>query len=296
MTIGLDNPSLDVPFVPTPETIVDEMLKFGRVCSTDLLYDLGCGDGRIVVTAAERFGTHGIGVDIDPDRVADSRAYAVRKRVSHLTTFREESLFETDFSLASIVTLYLLPGVNKKLRPRLLDKLRPGTRVVSHRFDMGDWEPDSTARIHGHSLYLWIIPANLDGPWQCTLRSGSSKKDFVVHFSQAFQKARGTVRKGRLEGQIQDARINGDALRFEVHGRMLGESVPLTFEGRVAENLIEGLFKRNGDASQGEPWIANRYPFSRIPLDRPNASGSGHTMRQIEAGPAKTLISCNPAK
>lgn len=147
----------DVIFVPTPPQVVDRMLEVARVGRGDVLYDPGCGDGRIVIEAAKRFGTRGVGIDIDPQRIAEARANAKAARVDHLVQFRNADLFETDFSEATVVTLYLLPSLNVKLRPKLWKELRRGSRVVSHDFDMGDWKPLQTHQIGNRTVYFWTI-------------------------------------------------------------------------------------------------------------------------------------------
>lgn len=151
-------PPLDVPYVPTPMPVVDAMLDLGRVTREDTLYDLGCGDGRIVVRAASRFGCKGVGVDLNPERVREARANAQREQVNALTRFEVGDVFEFDFSPATVVTMYLLPSVNLKLRPRLLKELKPGSRIVSHDFDMGDWTPDATRDSGRSRLFLWTVP------------------------------------------------------------------------------------------------------------------------------------------
>ncbi len=147
----------DVVFVPTPPQVVDRMLSVARVGRGDVLYDLGCGDGRIVIEAAKRFGTRGVGIDIDPQRIAEARANARAAGVEHLVQFRNADLFETDFSEATVVTLYLLPSLNVKLRPKLWKELRRGARVVSHDFDMGDWKPLQTHQLGNRTVYFWTI-------------------------------------------------------------------------------------------------------------------------------------------
>jgi SAM-dependent methyltransferase len=151
----------EVPYVPTHERIVAEMLKVANVKKSDVLYDLGSGDGRIVITAAKRFGTRGVGVDIDPVRVKEARENAVKAGVTDRVKFLQQDLFETDFREATVVTLYLLPEVNLRLRPKLLSDLKPGTRVVSHNYDMGDWTPLKTLQVHvpeEHTIYYWVVP------------------------------------------------------------------------------------------------------------------------------------------
>ena len=152
--------SQDVPYVPTKQTVVDAMLELAKVSKNDVVYDLGCGDGRIVVTAAKKYGATGTGIDSDPARIKEANENARVSKVSDKVRFTEADLFNTDFSKASVVTLYLLPSVNLKLRPQLLKQLKPGTRIVSHAFDMGDWKPEKMIKVDGSTIYLWTVPAN----------------------------------------------------------------------------------------------------------------------------------------
>ena len=155
-TAPLRNP--DVIFVPTPPAVVDAMLKLAEVRAGDVLYDLGCGDGQIVIGAARQYGIRAVGIDIDPQRIAEARANAAKAGVTNLVTFRNEDMFEADIKEATVVALYLLTSLNVKLRPKLLSELKPGTRVVSQTFDMGDWEPEKREQADYHSLFLWRIP------------------------------------------------------------------------------------------------------------------------------------------
>ena len=147
----------DVPYVPTPPEVVDTMLKLGEVHSGDVLYDLGCGDGRIVITAAEKFGARGTGIDINPERIKEAEENARKAGVTDRVHFIEKNLFEADFHDATVVTLYLLPDVNLRLRPRLLQQLKVGTRIVSHQFDMGEWKPDKQVEVGWRTVYLWTV-------------------------------------------------------------------------------------------------------------------------------------------
>ena len=149
----------DVPFVPTPNEVVDEMLKLADVKKGEVLYDLGSGDGRIVITAAQRYGARGVGVDIDPQRISEANENAKSAGMADRVKFIQGDLFEAKFADANIITLYLLPGVNLKLKPRLLAELKPGTRIVSHSFDMGDWKPEKQMDVNGRRIYLWKVPA-----------------------------------------------------------------------------------------------------------------------------------------
>jgi len=148
----------DVPFVPTPEPVVEGMLDLAGVTKDDIVYDLGCGDGRIVITAAKKYGAHAVGVDLNPVRVKEATDNAREAGVSDLVRIVEGDLFKAEISEATVVTLYLLTTVNEKLKPRLLAELRPGTRVVSHRFSMGDWEPEQKSEVDGRPIYLWRVP------------------------------------------------------------------------------------------------------------------------------------------
>jgi ribosomal protein L11 methylase PrmA len=149
----------DVIYVPTPPEVVEEMLRLADVRKGDVLYDLGSGDGRIPVTAAKKFGIRAVGIDIDPERIREANANAKRNGVEKLVKFRNEDLFKASFKEATVVTLYLLPELNVKLRPRLWNELRPGTRIVSHQFDMAEWKPEKTVELNGRTIYFWTIPA-----------------------------------------------------------------------------------------------------------------------------------------
>jgi hypothetical protein len=214
----------DVPYVPTPQPVVDAMLKLGEAKAGDYHIDLGCGDGRIVVTAARDFGTRGLGVDIDPRRIAEARFLAERERVQDRVEFRRGDLFQTDISRATLLTLYLLPAVNMRLRPTILARLKPGTRVVSHDFDMGDWPPDRTERLkeEGSTVYFWTVPANVAGLWRVTAANGGAHE---VRIDQRFQ---------RLTGEaFRDGRVEGAGVRFTfADGR--------TYMGRADGETIAG--------------------------------------------------------
>ncbi|MDB5019546.1 MAG: type 11 methyltransferase [Pedobacter sp.] len=152
-----EKPQLDVPYVPTRPNVVDGMLRMANLKKGDVLYDLGCGDGRIVVAAAKQYGVTAVGFDIDPERIAEANANAKTAGVSDLVKFVNANLFNTDLSKASVITMYLLPSVNMQLRPKIL-ALKPGTRIVSHAFDMGDWKPEKTENVDGSIIYFWTVP------------------------------------------------------------------------------------------------------------------------------------------
>ena len=159
----------DVPYVPTDEAVVAAMLRLVGLTGADVLYDLGCGDGPILVHAARHFGARGVGIDIDPFRIQECRENAKKARVEHLVRFECGSLFDIDLRDASVITLYLLPSINVRLRPKLLQELKPGSRIVANYFDMGDWEPDVRAEAHHRHLLQWIVPAWVAGRWRCVI-------------------------------------------------------------------------------------------------------------------------------
>jgi SAM-dependent methyltransferase len=150
----------DVVYVPTPVPVVNEMLRLANVKPNDVVYDLGSGDGRIVIAAAQERGASGIGIDINPERIREANRNAQKAGVTDRVQFRQQDLFQTDFSKATVVTLYLLPELNVKLRPKLLRELKPGTRIVSHAFDMGDWKPQQVVEVDGRTVYYWVVPEN----------------------------------------------------------------------------------------------------------------------------------------
>jgi SAM-dependent methyltransferase len=150
--------SPDVIFVPTPNEVVDRMLEMAKVTAKDVVYDLGCGDGRIVITAAQKYGARSVGIDIDPTRIKEANANAKAAKVGDKVRFVEADLFEADIGEATVVTLYLLTRLNEKLKPKLLKELKPGTRIVSHAFDMGDWAPEQKAQVAASTVYLWRVP------------------------------------------------------------------------------------------------------------------------------------------
>lgn len=211
----LDNDSLepdlllDVPYVPTDEAVIEEMLNLANVGRQDILYDLGSGDGRIVVAAAKNRDTRGIGIDLDPLRVADAMEYAGWTGVEYLVDFIEENLFTADISEATVVTLYLLDAVNVELRPRLLSTLRPGTRIVSHAFDMGDWRADERRRINGTSLYLWIVPAQVAGTWEWR---GADDRQYRIDLKQQYQHVTGSAWREGQKAHLEHTELRGNQL------------------------------------------------------------------------------------
>jgi SAM-dependent methyltransferase len=250
----------DVQYVPTPENVVDEMLRLPSVTKDDVVYDLGCGDGRLVITAAKRFGARGVGIDIDPQRISESRDNARQAGVTDRVVFLEQDLFEADIRQATVVTLYLLPKLNVQLRPKLLRDLQPGTRVVSHDFDMEEWQPDQTVRVPGasrpHAVYYWIIPADVSGVWHVHVPAGTGVRDYVLRLQQQYQEVRGTIDVEGHDLPITDATLVGDRLRFIAN---TDEQGPMAFDGRVDTNLMHGRVEiQRGPLKGQHDWTSQR--------------------------------------
>jgi hypothetical protein len=248
----------DAPFVPTPQIVVDEMLRLAGVGPRDFVIDLGSGDGRIVITAAKKFGARGLGVELDPHLVIQSEESARRAGVADRVKFVQEDLFRTDLSAASVVTLYLFPEMNLKLRPKLL-QLRPGTRVVSHDFDLGDWQPDAKTQIR-KTVMLWIVPAQVAGRWRARLPLPPIERLLELEFSQRYQVVSAHARLNGVPVQVWEAKLVGDRLSFAlVDSTDSSEEATLYFEGRVAGDAIEGEVARGvGTQRVSVPWRAAR--------------------------------------
>ena len=240
----------EVPYIQTPTNVVDVMLSIAEVGPRDYVVDLGSGDGRIVIAAAKQYGARALGIDYDRTLIAESRANAKREGVSDRVDFLHRDIFLADFRDATVVTMYLLPEVNLELRPRILFGLRPGTRVVSHDWDMADWEPDrrlvvqapdkTVGLLKQSTVYLWIVPARIAGYWRGTLAGPEGEEPVVLDFTQHFQKTSATVwlRRWTLPGT---GRLRGDNLSLIVErAPWMPDVSPLSFTLRVADGRLEG--------------------------------------------------------
>ncbi len=290
-----EKPALDVPYEPTSYGIAAEMLKMAKVTSEDLVYDLGCGDGRIVIMAAKERGARGVGVDLDPERIKESRENAQAAGVNHQVSFFEQNLFETDISKATVVMLYLWPevnpvrnssgalnpagiivksnptaeqrgiisnGVNLKLRPKLLKELRPGARIVSHSHSMGDWEADTTQNTEEHTLYFFIVPANVIGAWQWVWQGRRNS----LTLTQKFQKVQGSLTIGDETFPIMNCSLKGDTLFFSVDRMLRGKKETLSFEGRISGNTIVGKMTDGTMRRTASRWEATRDASTTLPI------------------------------
>ena len=201
----------DSVWAPTPDRLIERMLQMADTGPADLVIDLGSGDGRIPVMAAKRFGARGLGVEFDPDLVAYSNRLAAREGVAGRVTFLRQDLFETDLSQGSVIAMYISPAVTLKLRPKLL-ALKPGTRIVTHQFTMGDWEPDEMARVESAPGYLWIVPANAAGRWRLQI----ADQHYVIDLRQTYQMLSGTAISNGKSSPLLAARVRGKAIRFSI--------------------------------------------------------------------------------
>lgn len=251
---------LDVPFVPTPPEVVKRMLQIADVGKNDIVYDLGCGDGRIVIAAVRDFGAkRGVGVDLDPQRIRESNENARKAGVTDKVQFIEGDLFQADIREATVVTLYLLPSVNLRLRPKLFRELKPGSRVVSHDFDMGEWKADKQETVENyHTVYFWVIPAGVAGTWRWA-GGPKGEQQFVLKLNQIFQKVNGTLSVGKTETQIADAKLVGTQLSLTTVRQIDGQQIKVIYSGQVNGNTIEGSVTIDGKAGIRK-WVAKRDP------------------------------------
>jgi hypothetical protein len=237
----------DVIWVPTPQALVERMLTMAEVKPTDFVVDLGSGDGRTVITAVKKFGARALGLEYNADMVELSRRNAEKEGVSDRAQFQRTDIFTTDFSNATVVTMYLLPSLNLKLRPTLLN-MKPGTRVVSHAFSMDNWTPDETADVEGRTAYLWIIPAKVEGNWRVEV-AGAAQGRYDLNLRQRFQMLEGSARNASQALEVRDGRVRGEEVTFT----LVEGSAARVFTGRFAGERLEGSIK-GGDAK----WAATR--------------------------------------
>jgi len=257
-----------VPYVPTPQDVVERMLEIAKVTSSDYLIDLGSGDGRIVVTAARKHGARGFGVDINPERIREANENARQAGVLDKVAFYQRDLFETDLSEATVITMYLLPRVNLELRPKLLD-LKPGTRIVSHDFSMEEWKPDVQEKMEakekyggsgGQSdIYFWVVPAKVGGTWQWELPVAGKPRAYEIALTQKFQAISGSARVNGRDTPLQNARLRGDRISFAFTAPVDGTPIRHEFSGTVEGETIAGTARLSGTKIQSErEWSARR--------------------------------------
>ena len=256
----------DVVYVPTPQVVVDEMLRMAKIGPKDFIIDLGSGDGRMVITAAKKFGAQGFGVDLSDDLLREARANAKIEGVADRAEFRKQNLFETDLKQATVLSTYLLPEMNEKLRPKIL-ALPPGTRVVAHDYHMGEWKPDMQQTIPvpekivgtaGLSYaYLWIVPAKVAGRWQSEINHGGKPIQYEFDLTQTYQMLEGTAKIGAQTVKLPDTRIVADQISFAVFAKAGDASSRHEFRGTIKGAVIEGTVSvGTGNTQKQMPWKA----------------------------------------
>ena len=255
----------DVPYVPTPPVVVDTMLRLAGVGPEDYVIDLGSGDGRIVIAAAKQRGARGFGVEIDGELVGIARREAQRAGVAGRVEFKEQNLFVTDVSVASVVMMYLYPRLMMQLRPRLFAELKPGTRVVAHEFDMDDWRPDAQVTVpvpdkpHGppsSEVYLWIMPANAAGAWKWRSAEGAGVVETELTLRQTFQVLDGSAVVGGRPERVENGRMRGDEIRLMLVAEAGSRTLRREFRGRVDGDAIRGKVSLPGGGELD--WSATR--------------------------------------
>jgi hypothetical protein len=223
----------DVIWVPTPQSLVDRMLTMAQVKPTDYVIDLGSGDGRTVITAVKKFGATALGIEYNPDMVELAKRAAEKEGVAGKAQFMKADIFATDFSKATVITMYLLPSLNVKLRPTILN-MKAGTRVVSHAFTMDDWEPDQVDSSEGRTAYMWIVPAKVAGTWKLD----GAAKGAEVTMTQQYQKVGGSAKVDGKVANLTNAKLRGDTITFSLDGK--------EYSGRVNGDKIEGTVAGGG--------------------------------------------------
>lgn len=242
---------LDVAYVPTPDIVVEKMLDMADVGPGDYVIDPGCGDGRIVIAAAKR-GAFGHGVDLDPQRIEEALENAVKAGVSDKVVFVVENIFNTDFSRANVIAMYLFPDINIRLRPTLIDSLEPGSRIVSHDFGMDEWKPDQQrGKMEDHAVYLWIVPAKIKGNWSWRTAS----EEFKMSANQEFQKLELSISSEGKFLDVESSLLSGKRISFTVKNSSTGKKY--VYSGRAENGLITGIVQvHEGNNKTVENWTA----------------------------------------
>ncbi|NLE02691.1 MAG: class I SAM-dependent methyltransferase [Fibrobacter sp.] len=259
---GLLRYELDVPFVPTPYYVVDQMLMMANLKKNDILFDIGCGDGRIVINAAKKYGIRSVGIDLDPYRIAESMENAKRFSVENLVTFINGNIFEIDISAATVVTMYLLSSVNINLRPRLFEMLKPGSRIVSHDFHMDKWPADKKLQFEAHSLYSWTVPENCSGVWHWSTNEDSGPTQYAIQIRQQFQKISAHV---LYPANIftRKVTLQGNKIEFSIQEHREEKCIQTILKGTIADNQMSGTAV---SSHKIDNWHAVRISGTKVPI------------------------------
>ena len=276
-SVALAQQAADVPYVSTPANVVAAMLEMARVTADDYLLDLGSGDGRIVIEAAKKNGARGRGVELDASLVAIANEAARREGLAGRVTFVQGNLFYAEIGQPTVVTMYLLPQINVQLRPRILRGLKPGTRVVSHDFDMGRWKPDQHRELsvpnkpYGapvSQVYLWYVPASVAGKWQWRLPVGGATRLYEARIEQTFQELGGETLVDGGTASGQGARLRGDLVTLNLAREFSGQQFMHEFSGRVEGDKIVGHARISGGGENATlDWVATRVARGKVAND-----------------------------
>lgn len=250
---------LDVPYVPTPYVVIEEMLRLASIRPDDFLIDLGSGDGRVLITAAQRYGARGLGVDLDEELVAMSQYSAAEAGITDRVQFLNQDLFQTDLSPATVITMYLVPRVMMRLQDKLY-ALKPGTRLISHDFDLGEWRPDAVTQIRKNT-FLWVVPAKISGPWVARFQLQNEVIELQINWRQKFQEIDGYAKINGRGMQVWQAKLVGNRIGFIiVDDRDRDRETSLYFEGVVDDGLMTGQLRRGtGNVQVLTSWQAERF-------------------------------------
>jgi hypothetical protein len=242
----------DVIWVPTPDEVVERMLRMAQVTANDYVIDLGAGDGKIAIAAAKNFGARALGIEYNPEMAKHAQGNVEKAGVTGRARIVQGDIFITDFTQATVLTMYLLPALNLKLRPQIL-AMRPGTRVASHSFTMDDWEADETSSMDGRRAYFWVVPANVMGTWMLEVTGGGASEKMELTLEQRYQKIEGNLGLGAIQGGLRDARLRGFNIAF---GYVDNKGVRRDLAGRVSGGRMEGGFRAD-NGTEGR-WIATK--------------------------------------
>jgi hypothetical protein len=271
--VSAQEKDLDTPYVQTPQNVVDKMLEIAKIGPDDYVIDLGSGDGRMVITAAKRYGARGFGVDLDRRLVELSNRNAAKAGVAKRVVFYERNLFETDVSAATVLSIYLLPDVNLAIRPRLLETLRPGTRIVSHDYHFGEWPPDLQLEMPApgkkvgigekSKVFYWVVPATAAGRWRWQVQRDGKPEDHELNVDQNFQKLQGTLAVNGRAAKLENLTLTGEQISFSATVNGGAAQVRYEFSGRLFGNAISGTLRvgrgeKAGVPAQEAAWNATR--------------------------------------
>ena len=254
---------LDVRWGGTPSRLLEEMFRYAKIEKDDIIYDLGCGDGRIVISAAKKYGIKGVGIDLDPIRIMESEENLQRSGLRSQVKFFCQNLFDVDISEATVLAIYLNKKVNRRLRPKIFREMKPGSRIVSHNWDMGNWKPDAITKIENRTVYYWMLPVNVSGEWSWTLPNDPLHQKYELKIEQFYQKGKGYLGFHNLKALIKNISVTGNKILISYEESIGADKFNISYEGILAADTITGKATiKSGQAIVEETWHAIRKPVS----------------------------------